>query len=69
MVQQRFGDLHLFAEAVKANPVTPDIRAYLETLDLTDAELEEALERFNLFCKAILDAGKSRLSEIAAGSV
>jgi hypothetical protein len=66
MVQQRFGDLHVFADAVRDNPRSPDVRAYLETMGLAEEELSEVLERFNQFCRAIDNAASQRLPEIAA---
>jgi len=69
MVQQRFGDLHVFAEAIRRNPDAPDVRGYLKTLDLTEQEAVEVIERFGYFCRLMKISGEAALPEIALGPV
>ena len=67
MVQKRFGNLHAFVEAIRANPTNPQIRPYLLTLDLTEEEIGEVQARFSEFCKVIANADSVSLPEMVVG--
>lgn len=64
MMRQRFGQLNVFARAIRENPDAPDVQAYLSTLDLSEREINEVIERFTVFCDLIKRSEQNKLPEI-----